>query len=773
MGYRASEQYASRLQSPTNAPLRMMHSNSSQPHVESPLRKASFPIDPDAATTLQKTRGMAQTKRPSDTALESETEDEGVHIQPPAIRWSKYTGGGTDETEDLGPQGGNTEAEGGIIEERGYGVPILASDEVAKTPGAEHMQPAISPAQERRGSGYYSAGEGEYISGFHRVGSRSGSAANSRPSSRPGSIHSTTGLLRLHTHEDERDNMHTPLEDVDEYEPLFSDEEGNKQRKTLTMAERMKLREQMKRFPSQDIWEDTPNSLQLEATVDTPEAAAAQAAAPKQSTTATFETAEQEAARKGEPSEAERAKLLPAGERLAKSHFQPHIRDEMDRPSMRHRFPSRDIWEDSPDSAQLETTVGDRPGDDAVSPTDAGIEAGAVVQTSGRPKDGIITGEQPRENATAGAAAVEKPSVPPRPTKYKVPPPPSDETKEAQVPPIIPARPTKKLYQVPPLDAQLPVAPLKVAPEAKQVSPTDRKAPVIPDRPKPQIPLRPTNPTGQEVSDSAPLQKVTSASSTKSEEQTDKDITSSKPKPAIPARPTGSKIANLKAGFLGDLESRLKLGPQARKPAEKKEVEPEIEEEKAPLGDARKGRAKGPSKRKPISAAAAVIETPTAPTAASWGIQPAWTTWETDGNGDITVSPPVAKKSSAPLKDLTATETAPLSQSPSPDPVAADEPSAPAEDIQNAKAAVREALHSEYAPPAEKVDPPLATDLATPGSERERNPLSRDPPTPVTSPPSKVVSADAPTGSGEQKIDATVKTEDHVHAAASEGVFGP
>jgi len=62
----------------------------------------------------------------------------------------------------------------------------------------------------------------------------------------------------------------------------------------------------------------------------------------------------------------------------------------------------------------------------------------------------------------------------------------------------------------------------------------------------------------------------------------------------------GSKIAALQAGFMSDLNQRLRLGPQAPK-KEEPTAEEEVEEvkEKAPLSDARKGRARGPQRRAP------------------------------------------------------------------------------------------------------------------------------------------------------------------------------
>ena len=120
----ASEEYASRLNSSQSAVGygHKAHSNQSQPHVESPLRKASFPVDTEGKDVFDSSskRGN-QAHHSAEFALESETEDEGVHVSAPAHRKDKLTGNGYDPpTEDLGPEGGNTEAQGGWIDETGY-----------------------------------------------------------------------------------------------------------------------------------------------------------------------------------------------------------------------------------------------------------------------------------------------------------------------------------------------------------------------------------------------------------------------------------------------------------------------------------------------------------------------------------------------------------------------------------------------------------------------------------------------------------------------------
>jgi hypothetical protein len=571
-----------------------------------------------------------------------------------------------------------------------YGVPILASDEVAKEQGAENMQPAVSAPQERRGSTYYSGVDSEtppsYQSGF-RNSSRSGSANSSRPSSRPGSIHGSLPGIARFTSIDDREDMHTPLEDVEEYEPLFPDEEGKG--RSVPATERFKRRE-MKRFPSQDIWEDTPNSLQLQATVNTPEPTEPQAAQVSISSSAIFEPPEAEKARKGEVSEQEKEKLLPKEERLLKSNFKPHLREEISRPGMKQRFPSRDIWEDSPDSARLETTVGGPQPTDTTSPRDThlqdeGLRAGAVVSTIGRPDAGVTGGEQARGVATAGAAIVSKPFISPRLHVNKSV---AESVAESvdpseQAPPSLPARPPKRLHKVPPAYAEVPIASSKASVEtspveAKQPSPTEtRKAPILPERPKPDIPPRPANPIARDSSESIPLSKVTSLTSAASagNGSVDDDLRgirspppAPKPKPAVPSRPAGGKIAALKAGFMSDLDKRLQLGPQGPKPQEKALEE---EEEKAPLADARKGRARGPARRKP-AASPAGQETSTAATSeqhdkpepAKWTIQEPWVVWTVGSDGSLDVAHVGSAEKASPDDDAEQSSASVLKRTP-------------------------------------------------------------------------------------------------------------
>lgn len=394
--------------------------------------------------------------------------------------------------------------------EFGATLPILASDEVAKHPGSGWMQPAVSPSQMLSEDDYFSAQESDHSSSRTKVRKHS----------------KGHDLSRLISHE--HDGMHTPLEDIEEYEPLF-DEESEK--KPITLADKVKRPDlERRRFPSQDIWEDTPTSLQLETTVETPEEAEArQAEATKAS--AVFETPETEALRKAEIVESERGAAAQTATQ-AKPKFAAHLKQE--RPGNK-RFPSQDIWEDTPDSLRLETTVGE----DGLSP----------------------------------------PDVPARPVR----------SKEAQ--PVVPPRPQKT---------------------------AERKAPPVSEKPKPQVPQRPGRSPARDIIASSPEDEMTTA----------------KAKPTVPARPTGNpKFSSIRAGFLNDLNSRIGLGPAP--PTKPKEEQKEEEEDKAPLGDARRGRARGPARRKPATSpgVAAVAAAP------GWGISQPVTVWSISGNDGAVVAP--------------------------------------------------------------------------------------------------------------------------------------
>ncbi|KAH8196481.1 hypothetical protein TruAng_009345 [Truncatella angustata] len=447
VGFEATDYYVSRNASPR--PPSAASKRLSQSYADSPLKTATGPdISVSAADG------------------DEEEDDNVIHVDEPGRRkgFAKY-GNAEQVTQD------GTESD--------YEAPILAADEMAKRRSL-YDTPAVEPQPERRGSSY----EMEQ--------------PKSRPHSRAASVYDPP--VRS-----------VPLDDVEEYEPLFPEDE-NSQKKAAEKAEK---RKSAQRFPSRDIWEDAPDSVHGTAEVSTPEptegfkrpdAADISDIVPREGET----IAQAFARRQEELAEAEdrnpdsfmRTQNSRSGSRPRSwVEAQPHLAKEMNQPSKpaSRRFPSRDVWEDTPDSLRLETTV-------------------STPQS-----------EKDPQSADAEESPVEKSEKP-----------------------AIPVRPAKKL------------------------SGDDK--PTIPDRPKPQIPARAGKPatTESREPEAAPKQK-----------------------PAVPARPVGGKIAALQAGFMSDLNKRLQLGPQAPKKEEPKEEEIAEEKEKAPLSDARKGRARGPQRRAP------------------------------------------------------------------------------------------------------------------------------------------------------------------------------
>jgi hypothetical protein len=547
IGYIASDQYASRYTSPRPQSSGRPASIKGGAHVDSPLRQEDGP------------------------AGEQQLDDNGdvIHVDPPAHRGSKIHGGGYDPpTEDLGPEGGNTAEEGGWVTERGYGMPILASDEVKKHPDSEWRQPAISPEMERRGDEYTVNDDGTpaYIT-KPRTHSRSSSRTKSAP---PRAIPSPAQF----------DRGGTPLESHKEYEPLFPEDEEDGTKRPKSQVDKLKRPSVARhQFPSQDVWEDTPGSLQLQTTVETPEVPdEPETPAGDVSASKVFEKPETEAARKGNITKEDQQSFLPEHTRrfAAENKLLGKVRDENPlRPGLGQRFPSQDIWEDAPEHGRLETTV-------------------STPQT-----------EETADYAEDSPVG-DKPGVPARPS--------------------IPARPQRK--------------------EASP-SPVDKKGPIIPDRPKPQIPVRPSKPITTARGEEAPPEP----------QAVDNDGQQAKAKPPIPPRPAGSKIAALQAGFLQDLNSKLGIGPQAPKV---KEPEPEEEPEPAaPLQDARKGRAKGPQRRKPAASPtpAATVTAEVAVPKQTLGLGPVTTIWSLDGNGALdvpaaTLAAKLQSKLQAPTKSL-------------------------------------------------------------------------------------------------------------------------
>jgi hypothetical protein len=269
-----------------------------------------------------------------------------------------------------------------------------------------------------------------------------------------------------------------------------------------------------------------------------------------------FETPEQEEKRKMQNDD----NMLSDKKTFIKPQFKPGVMEELhhERPSA-HRFPSSDVWEDTPDSARIETTVSGPQMDETLSPPDA------------RPTTMAIPGSQDDDDARSTTTGM----------------------------PTVPSRPQRQS---------------RLAQEVKPEEELD--AAKSPDKPKPAVPARPS--------------RIGQSEQARSTDEAGAPVP--KAKPAVPARPGGEKLASLKAGFMNDLNNRLKLGPQG--PPQKKE-EPEVDEEaeKAPLADARKSRARGPPRRKPAAPPASDRKS-----SITFAMSPLITVWSIDEEDEVQVN---------------------------------------------------------------------------------------------------------------------------------------
>ena len=530
-------------------------SSGHQAPLESPLRKASFP--------------QGESGHLRDDVVDSE-DDTVIHVDGRRQKMgSKVTGGGEKDNKlDLGSS---------IRHEHDDGTPILAADEIEKRPSSAFLQPAVSPEAERS----------DWM-GDNTFARRGSGAHDSRPSSRPGSVHGNP-LSRFISHEERPGSgMGTPLEEIEEYEPLFPEDDDPKNSPAKAFKSRPGLAQH--HFPSQDIWEDTPESLQFTASVDTPEPVEDEAERKESPPPATvFETPEQEQARRQAG-----GSMSSDSKTFAKPHFRSGAHAEAERPGVQ-RFPSHDIWEDTPDSMRLETTVSGPQEPEILSPEDERPTTTALASSQ---DDGDA-------RATTGMSQLMRPNIPSRPIR-------SSKLSQDITPELAPtSMQDSREKEVPDLGA------------LKETSPTKTKAPSIPDRPKPTIPARPVR---------SPKPDESQATSSES-------APAPKAKPAVPARPAGGKFANLKSGFMSDLASRIQLGPTGP-PPKPKEPEPEAEEVKAPLTDARKSRAKGPARRSKPAASPSEAQEPRKANPVAFAFSTPVTVWHIDASDVLHVPGP-------------------------------------------------------------------------------------------------------------------------------------
>lgn len=283
-----------------------------------------------------------------------------------------------------------------------YHAPILASDEVQKNPRAYVQRAAVHPPPERRTSNY----EAEDSSG--------------RPLSRPASVHKDSSQPEI---------RYTPLEDVEEYEPLFT-EETRKERQQVEHADENKHHNH---FPSKDIWEDAPSSVHYTATVSTPDLPESEHHRSRSSgqqddrpmTPAHAFARHQEELAEKEAKRRSGGNFLPLGHEqnlhsMSKPTWaghQAHLKIE--RPASGPKFPSRDVWEDVPESHMHQAIISSP--EEEKKPELPSRPAKKSSDSSERPA--VPTRPKPRQ--TSGDDARPKPPV-------------SDKPK-----PQLPARPAK------------------------------------------------------------------------------------------------------------------------------------------------------------------------------------------------------------------------------------------------------------------------------------------------------------------------------------------
>jgi hypothetical protein len=269
-----------------------------------------------------------------------------------------------------------------------YTAPILAADQISDDRTRYAQSPAVHP---------HSAGAYE-------------SDAPSRPTSRPASIHHNNSQPEI---------RYTPLEDVEEYEPLFP-EDAKAAARAKIVAEENRRRQ----FPSKDIWEDAPNSVHYTATVSTPDLVDSHHRTKSGSSRDTRPMTPAQAFAQQQEELAERESHGRQDRFLPLSEDKPNwaqSRPKVDKPSSSQRFPSRDIWEDVPESQLYETTVSSSPKDE----NKPGIPARPAKKSSEpTEKPAIPNRPKPRQSSgdddakpSPGVSDKVKPTIPGRPSK--------------------------------------------------------------------------------------------------------------------------------------------------------------------------------------------------------------------------------------------------------------------------------------------------------------------------------------------------------------------
>lgn len=263
------------------------------------------------------------------------------------------------------------------------------------------------------------------------------------------------------------------------------------------------------------------------------------------------------------------------------------------------------------DKFALETETPSFKAKDNVEPATAakflGLSSGAAAGAS-VPAAALMTSERDLKSGSAGETKIAEPV----PSGAKMP---EDviHNADAHLPAVPRTRPARRSTHeeehAPARDSDLPAKQPSIPPRpqsdasaSKEIVSTGKSGPAVPRRPastasntsakeSPTIPARPSR-AGTIPKETAEIKAPIPV------------------KPSVPARPAVGKLAgSSKFAFASALEAKLKGGPPVPKKKEESEEREIVSQEPTkPLGDARKGRARGPQKRKPASAVVAPVE---------------------------------------------------------------------------------------------------------------------------------------------------------------------
>lgn len=280
-----------------------------------------------------------------------------------------------------------------------YIAPILAPDEVKKDPSSHLLHPAIHPLHDHRRASF----EAEDPPGRILV--------------RPVIVRSSHSASEFGS---------TPLEDVDEYEPLFTEDTNEEKSGLEGAAEECESRHQ---FPSKDVWEDAPSSVLHTAEVSAPQGPEVKvenkrtsASEEEMSITPAQAFAQYQEQLAEQEAEGSANSFLPLVENNISWIGQQLSPTKAGKVSVGSRFPSRDVWEDAPESQLHQAIISQD-----TSPTEETMSKAQGRSTLKSAADESPSGTHPppQRQGLGGESSKPrppvsdkpKPPIPPRPAK--------------------------------------------------------------------------------------------------------------------------------------------------------------------------------------------------------------------------------------------------------------------------------------------------------------------------------------------------------------------